>query len=271
MYGAILGDIIGSPYEFGSVNGKVFPLFDYASNFTDDTVMTIAIEDVLPDYYLAGDKALQQAMIKSMQEWGRKYFDVGYGNRFYSWLHSSDPQPYNSFGNGAAARVSSIGWMFDSIDAVRHYAKLCAEVSHNHPNGIKGAEAIASAVFLARVGNNKPNIKWYIKHEFGYNIDRSVQEVKKLNYDHAETAEDTVPEAFIAFFEGENFEDVIRNAVSIGGDCDTIACMAGAIADAYFDVPSSFKTFCLNKLPPNMLSVIQKFSAIRSQKLEQRR
>lgn len=262
MYGAVLGDIIGSPYEFDAgKKTKDFPLFGEYSIFTDDTVMTIAVADAILRCATKADEELQYAIIASMQKWGRIYYDAGYGGIFYGWLYSDHPKPYRSFGNGSAMRVSSVGWLYDSLKEVRHVARLSAEITHNHPEGIKGAEAIASAIYLARVGNGKYDIKRYIKCEFGYDLDRTCDEIRPT-FHHVESCQETVPVAIIAFLEGENFEDVIRTAVSLGGDTDTIANMAGAIAEAYYGVPNSLKAECINRLPADMAEVLRKFAIV---------
>ncbi len=259
MFGAILGDIIGSPYEFDMGDKtKDFPLFDVDSEFTDDSVMTIAVADALLDSYGQDDEEIKKTLVYSMQKWGHKYPYAGYGSMFYRWLLAKDPHPYNSFGNGSAMRVSSVGWLFDTLEETRRIAKLTAEVSHNHPEGIKGAEATASAIFLARTGKDKDEIHDYIVKEFGYDLSRTCDEIRPT-YHHVETCQQTVPEAITAFLDGLDFEDVIRTAVSLGGDCDTLTCIAGGIAEAYYGVPDELKEECIYRLAKDMVEVLKKF------------
>lgn len=263
MHGAILGDIIGSPYEFDMGDKtKEFPLFSQQSEFTDDTVMTIAVAEAFldaPD----DENVIRQRLIQSMQKWGHRYPGAGYGARFYGWLGSSEPQPYYSFGNGSAMRVSAVAWLYDDLDAVRSMAKLSAEVTHNHPEGIKGAEATASAIFLARTGKTKEEIKTYIEKNFGYDLSRTCDEIRP-DYHHVESCQETVPEAITAFLEGESFEDVIRTAVSLGGDCDTLTCIAGSIAEGFYGVPEELKQACRNRLDKELLDVLDRFEGYKS-------
>ena len=262
MYGALLGDIIGSPYEFDrGGKSKDFPLFSKNSTFTDDTVMTIAIADAFLDETLPMDEEIiQKQLIASMQRYGKLYPHAGYGGMFRRWLRSSNPRPYGSYGNGSAMRVSSVGWLFNDLGMVRYMARLSTEVTHNHPEGIKGAEATASAIFLARIGCSKEDIKAYIENQFGYDLSRTCDEIR-VNYHHVESCQETVPEAITAFLEGETFEDVIRTAVSLGGDCDTLTCIAGAIAEGFYGVPEGLKQECHNRLPEQLLKVLLKFDA----------
>ncbi|MBR0464576.1 MAG: ADP-ribosylglycohydrolase family protein, partial [Clostridia bacterium] len=234
MYGAILGDIIGSPYEFDmGKKVKDFPLFSKASEFTDDSVMTVAVAEALMDTKGQDDDRVKEALVESMRRWGRRYPDAGYGGMFARWLESRDPKPYGSFGNGSAMRVSAAGWLYDTLEATRHAAALTAMVTHNHPEGVKGAEAAAGAIFMARKGMGKDQIRRYVADEFGYDLSRTCDEIRP-HYRHVETCQQTVPEAVTAFLEGNSFEDVIRTAVSLGGDCDTLTCIAGGIAEAYY-------------------------------------
>lgn len=260
MYGAILGDMIGAPYEFDRGDKtKDFPLFSRGSQFTDDSVMTIAVAEALLGLDVdAADDAVRPAVVKCMQEWGHRYPHAGYGGRFAGWLRHSNPQPYNSWGNGSAMRVSSVGWLYDTIEETRKYAVLTAEVTHNHPEGIKGAEATASAIFMARNGASKEEIKAYIIEEFGYDLSRTCDEIRP-NYHHVESCQETVPEAITAFLEGIDFEDVIRTAVSLGGDCDTLTCIAGAVAEAFYGAPEGMKEECRKRLPEDMLKVLDQF------------
>lgn len=265
MYGAILGDIIGSPYEFDQGDKtKEFPLFSRYSMFTDDTVMTAAVAQA----FLEGgeDRALlRRELVGAMQRWGRRYPFAGYGLRFGQWLDSQDPQPYYSFGNGSAMRVSPVAWLYDDMPTVLQMAKLSAEVTHNHPEGIKGAQATAAAIFLARTGSTKEQIKAYIRDAFGYDLSRTCHEIRR-HYRHVESCQETVPEAITAFLEGESFEDVIRTAVSLGGDCDTLAAIAGSIAEGYYGVPKALKAQCIARLPEDLAGVLKLFEEKISQK-----
>lgn len=259
MIGAIMGDMIGAPYEFDMGNKtKDFPLFNRESQFTDDSVMTIAVAEALMDTIGKSDDEIRTALVKSMQKWGRRYPNAGYGGMFYRWLREENPKPYGSFGNGSAMRVSSAGWLFGTLAETRHIARLTAEVTHNHLEGIKGAEVTASAIFLARKGSSKEEIKDYIIKEFGYDLSRTCDEIRP-EYHHVETCQQTVPEAVTAFIEGTDFEDVIRTAVSLGGDCDTLTCIAGSIAEAFYGIPSEMIKECRKRLPEDMLSVIDRF------------
>lgn len=260
MIGAILGDIIGSPYEFDrGTKSKDFPLFSTKSTYTDDTVMTLAVGltflDAQPS---ASDDWILRILANRMRQFGKMYPNAGYGGMFRRWLRNPEHQAYNSFGNGSAMRVSSVAWLYNDIDAVRHAAKLSAEVTHNHPEGIKGAEATASAIFMARTGHSKGEIKEYIVREFGYALNRTCDEIRP-GYFHTETCMETVPEAITAFLEGDNFEDVIRTAVSLGGDCDTLTAIAGSIAEGFYGVPEYLKEECHKRLPEPLNKVLVAF------------
>jgi len=264
MYGAILGDIIGSPYEFDMGDKtKDFPLFSKRSEFTDDSVMTVAVAEAFMDALCEtaepSDDTIRENLICQMQRYGKHYPHAGYGARFSWWLTTKNPAPYNSFGNGSAMRVSSVAWLFNSIESVRHAARLSAEVTHNHPEGIKGAEATASAIYLARTGHSKDEIRQYIEDEFDYVLNRTCDEIRP-DYRHVESCMETVPEAITAFLEGENFEDVIRTAVSLGGDCDTLTAIAGSIAEGFYGIPKELKTECVNRLTDDLRSVLQRYN-----------
>lgn len=262
MYGAILGDIIGSPYEFDMGDKtKDFPLFSEKSCFTDDTVMTIAVAEAFmgaPD----DEDAIRRRLIQSMQKWGHRYPGAGYGGRFSGWLNSKDPQPYNSWGNGSAMRVAPVAWLYNDLDTVRRMAGISADVTHNHPEGIKGAEATASAIFLARTGSTKAEIKAYIETEFHYDLSRTCDEIRPA-YCHVESCQETVPEAITAFLEGDCFEDVIRTAVSLGGDCDTLTCIAASIAEGFYGVPEELKQECADRLDESLKTILHQFDAVR--------
>ena len=263
MYGAILGDIIGSPYEFDRGNKtKDFPFFDKGATCTDDTVMTIAVAEALmqaiADGVIDDEAATKDLLIDSIHKWGHRYPDAGYGGRFYHWLRDNSREPYNSFGNGSAMRVAAAGWLLDDLDTTRKVARWTSEVTHNHPEGVKGAEATASAIFMARNGSSKEEIKDYIISEFGYDLSRTCDEIRP-NYYHVESCQETVPEAITAFMEGNDFEDVIRTAVSLGGDCDTLTCIAGSIAEAYYGVPEQLKKESEKRLLGDLAKILLTF------------
>ena len=260
MYGAILGDIIGSPFEFDRGDKtKDFKLFSRRSHFTDDSVMTLAVcEALLKVGQDATVKEIEDAVITSMQSWGRRYPHEGYGGYFRCWLTARHPEPYNSFGNGSAMRVSAAGWLYDSLEKTRVVAKATANVTHNHPEGIKGAEATASAIFMARNGSSKEEIKKYIENEFHYDLNRTLDEIRP-NFHMDETCQKTVPEAIIAFLEARDFEDAIRNAVSLGGDTDTLGAITGSIAEAYFGIPEALISECRNRINKDMRDVVDAF------------
>ena len=261
IYGAILGDIIGSPFEFDRGDKtKDFKLFSRRSHYTDDSVMTLAVcEALLKVGQDATVKEIEDAVISSMQSWGRRYPHEGYGGYFRCWLTARHPEPYNSFGNGSAMRVSAAGWLYDSLEKTRVVAKATANVTHNHPEGIKGAEATASAIFMARNGSSKEEIKKYIENEFHYDLNRTLNEIRP-SYHMDETCQKTVPEAIIAFLEAKDFEDAIRNAVSLGGDTDTLGAITGSIAEAYYRIPEWLMTECRKRINRDMRVVLDDFN-----------
>lgn len=260
MYGAILGDMIGSPFEFDrGGKTKEFTLFCAESEFTDDTVMTLAMADALMDVTPEmPDEQIMERIIGMLRWHGRRFPHAGYGGRFNRWLRSRYPEPYGSFGNGSAMRVSAAAWLFDDLTLVRRMARLSAEVTHNHPEGIKGAEATACAIFLARDGSSKEEIRDFIETIFDYDLSRTCDEIRP-GYHHVESCQETVPEAITAFLEGESFEDVIRTAVSLGGDCDTLTCIAGSIAEGFYGVPEELKRECRSRLPESLLQILNRF------------
>ena len=260
MYGAILGDIIGQPFEFNrGGKTKVFPMFCKNPKFTDDSVMTIAICDgILKAGFDADEDTMKTSMIKSMHYWGHKYPHASYGQRFYLWLARKDFKPYNSYGNGSAMRVSSVGWFFETLERTRQVARWSAEVTHNHPEGIKGAEATVSVIWLSRNGYSKAQIKEFVENEFGYDLSRTCDQIRP-NYFHKESCQETVPEAIISFLEGTDFEDVIRTAVSLGGDCDTLTAIATSMAESFFGLPNEFKEKCLEYTTEEMHQVLKEF------------
>lgn len=257
MYGAILGDIVGSPYEFDCNNYKAkdFPLFSCRSDFTDDTVMALAVAKALLDTRGQNDAAIKAALVREMQRLGRAYPDRGYGVRFNHWLYTDAPQPYQSYGNGSAMRVSSAAWLAKDMAESLHLAQLTAEVTHDYPEGIKGAQAVAAAIFLARTGHDKAEIKAYVEREFGYDLSRSCDEIRPT-YHHVESCQETVPQAIIAFLESTSFEDALRTAVSLGGDSDTLAAITGSIAEAFYGVPEDLKQKCRQRLTPELERIL---------------
>lgn len=250
MIGAIAGDIIGSIYEFNQIKTKKFPLFNERSHFTDDSVLTAAVADAI-----LSDRSYKESIL----DIGRRYPDSGYGGSFIGWLFSENPKPYNSWGNGSAMRVSPVGFAFQSEDKVLSEAKKSAEISHNHPEGIKGARATALAIFLARSGSGKDTIRERIADEFGYDLDRTVDSIRP-DYSFNESCQETVPEAIVAFLDSDSYEDAVRNAVSLGGDSDTLACITGGIAEAFYGgVPDSIVKEARTRLTPDLLAVVDNF------------
>ncbi len=262
MYGAILGDIIGSPFEFDrGAKTKDFELFTKGCHFTDDSVMTLAIaQALLTEGTASSAEAIKEMVVISMKEWGKKYPYAGYGGGFRHWLKQKDSLPYGSYGNGSAMRVSAVGWMYDSLEKTRGIAKATAEVTHNHPEGIKGAEATASAIYMARNKATKEEIKKYIETEFHYDLNRKLEEIRPY-YHMDETCQKTVPEAIIAFLEAEDFEDAIRNAVSLGGDTDTLGAITGSIAEAFFGIPAVLISECKSRIDKEMDIILSEFDS----------
>ena len=258
MYGAVLGDIIGSPFEFDRGDKtKDFPLFGRESGFTDDTVMTVAVAEALMDTSGKSDEEVNAAVVSSMRRWGRRYPYAGYGARFIDWLFSDDMGPYNSYGNGSAMRVSAAGWLYGTIEETRRAAGLSAAVTHDHPEGIKGAESVASVIFMARNGASKEEIREYAAREFGYDLSRTCDQIRP-GYKHVESCQESVPEAITAFLESTDFEDAIRTAVSLGGDTDTIGCITGSMAEAFYGIPEELKRECLDRIPGEMAEVLRR-------------
>ena len=253
MLGAIVGDVLGSTYEFYPMKTKKLELLDKNSHFTDDTVMTVAVADSIMNGV---------PYVVSLQKWGRKYPSAGYGGWFKKWIHLDDPKPYNSFGNGSAMRCSSIGWLFDDKDSVLEEAKKSAEITHNHPEGIKGAQAVALGVMLGRKGSPKKEIKEKLEDLFDYDLSQELDQIRP-NYTFDSTCQGSVPQAIIAFLESADFEDAIRNSISLGGDADTQACITGSLAEAYYkSIPDEIASFVKWRIEDDLLAVLDQFNSI---------
>ena len=256
MIGTIIGDIVGSRFEWNNHRSKDFDLLPHKCFFTDDSVISLAVCDALMRCK-ADFSDLSEQAIRSMQTIGRLYGDSGYGVSFNSWINSDNPQPYNSYGNGAAMRVSGCGYAGKTIDEVKQLSKAVTEITHNHPEGLKGAEAVAVAVFLARTGNSLIEIQDHIIKNYyplGFTLD-GIRETYRFN----ESCQDTVPQALEAFFESTSFEDAIRNAISIGGDSDTLAAITGSVAEAYYGVPTNIRKHALTFLDERLLKILLEF------------
>lgn len=243
MLGAIAGDIIDSVHERGKIKTKDFPLFVEESAFTDDTVLSVAVADAIMN-----NRFEEGSYVHCLKQYGKDYFSVGYGASFKQWIASEEMEPYNSWGNGSVMRVSPVGFAYDDMETVLAVAEQTAVVTHNHPEGIKGAQATAAAVLLARQGNSKADIKSYIEQTFGYDLGRSLAEIRP-DYTFHVSCQKSVPESLIAFLESTGFEDALRNAISLGGDADTMAAIAGGIAEAFYGgVPEAIAIEALKRL-----------------------
>ena len=256
MLGAIAGDTIGSVYEFNNAKSSDFELFTPASSFTDDSILSVATAEVI----LSGERT-SQAYSDAYKRYARRYPDPpgGYGARFNEWVKSASSRPYNSWGNGSAMRVSPVGWVCNSWDEVMAEAELTAAVTHNHPEGIKGAQATAGAIYLARAGDSKAMIADKIEAFFGYDLDRDLDELWE-DYQYNESCQETVPEAIIAFLAATDFESAIRNAVFLGGDSDTLTCITGAIAEAFYGgVPEAIAQQVWQRLDEPLQTVASAF------------
>ena len=267
MLGAVIGDIVGSPFEFDqhreAAYSRKYQLISENSYFTDDSVMTLAVADALMKVMPhKGDKVseadFEKQAIKSMQEFGRAYPHAGYGSKFYYWLMKKNPTPYNSWGNGSAMRVSPVAWAFDDLESVENFAAASSRISHNSPEGIRGAKATAGAIFLARTGKSKDEIKNYICEKYYYDLSRSLDEIRRT-YKHFESCQQTVPEAITAFLAGENFEDVARSAVSLSGDSDTLTAIACSIAEGFYGIPDEITNMANEKLDDYLREIIDKW------------
>jgi ADP-ribosylglycohydrolase len=249
MIGAIAGDIIGSPYEFGALKTTEFPLFGPQCRFTDDTVLTVALADAIihdEDY------------VSLMKRYYHRFPDVGYGGTFIKWAASSETQPYNSFGNGAAMRISPVGFYYDTLEEVLAKAEQFTAVTHNHPEGIRGAQATAASIFLARNGSSKDDIRRYVTETFGYDLNRTCDQIRP-NYSFDVTCQGSVPEAIICFLESNDYESAVRLAVSLGGDSDTLACIAGGIAEGFCGVPLWIEEKTLQYLDSQLQNITGSF------------
>ena len=257
MFGAIIGDIVGSRFEFDNCKSKEFELFTNTCDYTDDTVMTLAVAKALLPYETITDMdSFKQELVRVMHEVGMPHPHCGYGGRFCTWMMKNYTEPYGSYGNGSAMRVSPVAWFAGSLDECEKLAAATAEVTHNHPEGIKGAVAVAGAIYLARTGHSMAEIREYAERY--YHINFTLDEIRP-DYDFVETCQGSVPQALEAFFESTGFEDAIRNAVSIGGDSDTIADMAGAIAEAYYGADREMKDIALSYLDLDLLDIAEEF------------
>lgn len=255
ILGAIAGDVIGSVYEFNNTRTTDFPLFKRETTFTDDTVMTIAIADAI-----LHNKDFAQTIL----DYGKRYPNRGYGTSFFKWLaHDTPAPPYNSWGNGSAMRVSAVGFAYNDLDTVLKKAEKTAVVTHNHPEGIKGAQATAAAIFLARTGKNKAEIKAYIEQKFGYDLDFTLDEIRPT-FPFDENCQGTVPQSIVAFLESTDYDSAIRLAISLGGDSDTIACITGGIAIAFYKEMSQVIVDKIRReyLPPAFVTIIDEFDLV---------
>lgn len=260
MIGAIIGDIVGAAYEFDNINTKDFEFFSEESGYTDDTVMTCAVAKAILDCRGNYDD-LSRTAVKTFREIGRQFPFCGYGGHFAGWMFSDDPKPYNSCGNGSAMRVSPVGYIANGIEEAKELSRKVTEITHNHPEGLKGAEATAVCIVLARQGKTKEEIRGYVEEHY-YKMTRTCDEWRReIGMDHGrEICQVSVPQAFECFFESESYEDCIRNCVSIGGDCDTTGAIAGGIAAAYYGVPQEFADRAMEDLPPVLRAVVTEWN-----------
>ena len=253
MIGAIIGDIVGSRFEFDNIKTKEFELFNKECDFTDDTVMTLAVAKALSKYNQVED--FKKILISTMHEIGGNYLSCGYGGLFLDWITYKETEPYNSCGNGSAMRVSAVGWYAKTLNEAEEIAKMTAEITHNHIEGIKGAQAVAGAIYLARIGKSKEEIRQYIEDNY-YALDFTLDEIRPT-YQFEATCQRSVPQAIQAFLEATDFEDAIRNAISIGGDSDTIAAIVGSIAEAFYGVDEELKETALSYLDDYLLDIYE--------------
>lgn len=255
MFGAIIGDIVGSKYEFDNIKTKDFDLFSDGCFITDDSIMTIAVAKALHESKENNYTDLSEQCVKWMSEIGQRYPNCGYGGNFYYWImYDPTKKPYNSFGNGSAMRTSECGWIAESLDEAMYLAEVCAAVTHNHPEGIKGAQATTACIYLALHRFNKNDIRRYVNDNF-YKLDFTIDEIRPT-YKFNVTCQGSVPQAIECFLESTSYEDTIRNCISIGGDCDTTAAIAGAIAEAYYCVPKDLYEKSLEYIPQDLRDII---------------
>ena len=253
MLGAIAGDIIGSVYEGSPIKTTDFPLFSPGCRFTDDTVLTVAVAEAI----LSG-----RGYAEAVHDFGNRYPRAGYGGSFVRWLQARDPGPYGSWGNGSAMRVSPVGWAFGSEDEVLEQARLSASITHDHPEGVRGAQAVALAVFLARTGSSREEIRRRIAGGFGYGLDTTVEAIRP-GYAFDVSCQGSVPQSLVCFLDSADWEGAVRNAVSLGGDSDTQACMAGAVAEAFHGgVPDSVRDRVMHSLPRDLGAVVEEFQRV---------
>ena len=253
IIGAIAGDIIGSTHEFRPIKTKEFSLFNKRSTFTDDTIMTLAVAK-----WLINDRDSKEELIKQLQYFGNKYPHGGYGRMFKEWLQTENPKPYGSWGNGSAMRVSPVAWVGDTLEEVQDLAKISSAVTHNHPEGIKGPLATADAIYLARIGSSKEEIKDHIEIRYDYDLGRTLDEIRPF-YKFDVSCQGSVPESIICFLEAEDYEDTIRNCISLGGDADTQGAIAGSIAAAYWEVPNDIQNNSVLRLDYELSRVLKEF------------
>lgn len=262
MTGAICGDVIGSKYEKKNIKTKNFELLTKENNYTDDTIMTCAIAKACIEYKKSKDTIkFRENCIKNMRTMGLKYINAGYGGYFIQWILSSNPQPYNSYGNGSAMRVSPIAYVSNSLEEVEQLAEISASVSHNHPEGIKGAKAVASAIWLLLSGESKDRVKEYIETKY-YKLDFTIDEIRP-SYKFDVTCQGTIPQAIMAFLESNDFEEAIRIAISLGGDSDTIAAITGGLAEAYYSIPKRIISGVKEFLDDYLIDIIDEFNNIK--------
>ena len=255
IIGAICGDIIGSTREFNPIKTKDFKLIQKKSSFTDDTVLTLAIASWLTK----DEKHDNETLVKEIQNLTRAFPHIGYGNRFKKWINSNNPKAYGSWGNGSAMRVSPVGWIYDNLEETQILAKKSAEITHNHPEGIKGAVATASAIYLARNNRSKEFIKEYVESTFNYDLSRRLNDIRD-DYKFEVSCQKSVPESIICFLESDSYIDTIRNAISMGGDADTMAAISGSIASAYYDVPDNLVNKCISRLDKKLVIIYEKYT-----------
>ena len=269
MLGAIIGDIVGSRFEFDDHKSKDFALFggdgivDRPCEYTDDTVMTVAVADALLGRQEGeDDETFRRRLVWRMHCHGRKRMNAGFGPLFYAWLRDKKTEPYHSFGNGSAMRVAPVGWVARSLDEAEALAKLTAEVTHDHPEGIRGAQAVAGAIWLARQGLDRDGIRHYIeRNHYPDAFARTLDEIRP-GYEYDGTCQGTVPPALVAFYESEDFEDALRNAVSLGGDSDTLTDITGGIAEAYYGIPDDLRKKAMTFLDDEMREIVERFRDI---------